>query len=44
METIEDKIKLKEDYINEKYLNRNDNGYYLKVMYGENGWTAYIFS
>lgn len=43
METIEDKIKLKEDYINEKYLNRNDNGYYLKVMYGENGWTAYIF-
>lgn len=26
-------IELKEDYINEKYLNRNGDGYYLKVMY-----------
>lgn len=43
MNTNEDKIKLKEDYINEKYLNRNGDGYYLKIMCDTDGWTAYIF-
>lgn len=33
MKINKDEIELKEDYINEKYLNRNGDGYYLKVMY-----------
>lgn len=39
-----DEIQLKEDYINEKYLNRNGDGYYLKVMYtARNKGAVYIF-
>lgn len=33
MKINKDEIQLKEDYINEKYLNRNGDGYYLKVIY-----------
>lgn len=43
MNTNEDKIKLKEDYINEKYLNRNGDGYYLKIMCDADDWAVYIF-
>lgn len=39
-----DEIQLKEDYINEKYLNRNGDGYYLKVMYtARNKGAIYIY-
>lgn len=38
MNTNEDKIQLKEDYINKKYLNRNGDGYYLKLMRDTDGY------
>lgn len=44
MKINKDEIQLKEDYINEKYLNRNGDGYYLKVVYtAKNERAAYIF-
>lgn len=33
MKINKDEVQSKENYINEKYLNRNGDGYYLKVMY-----------
>ena len=44
MKINKDEIQLKEDYINEKYLNRNGDGYYLKVIYTvKNERAVYIF-
>lgn len=44
MKINKDEIQLKEDYINEKYLNRNGDGYYLKVMYtAKNKRAVHIF-
>lgn len=44
MKINKDEVQLKEDYINEKYLNRNGDGYYLKVMYAvKNKRAVHIF-
>lgn len=44
MKINKDEVQLKEDYINEKYLNRNGDGYYLKVIYTvKNERVVYIF-
>ena len=44
MKINKDEIQSKEDYINEKYLNRNGDGYYLKVVYtAKNERAVYIF-
>lgn len=44
MKINKDEVQSKENYINEKYLNRNGDGYYLKVMYTvKNKRAVYIF-